>query len=87
LGVWETKFFGLGFFDLLDFVTAKMMLPINGLLVCLFVGWYLKKSISHEELTNEGALRAPYYSTYMFLLKYVVPIAICLIMINELGLI
>ena len=85
LGVWETKFFGLGFFDLLDFVTAKMMLPINGLLVCLFVGWYLKKSISREELTNGGVLKVPYYSTYMFLLRYVVPVAIFLIMINELG--
>ena len=85
LGVWETKFFGLGFFDLLDFVTAKMMLPINGLLVCLFVGWYLKKSISHEELTNGGRLKASYYPVYMFLLKYLVPGAIFFIMINELG--
>ena len=87
LGVWEDKFFGLGFFDLLDFVTAKMMLPLSGLLVCLFVGWYLKKSISREELTNGGTLKAPYYTAYMFLLKYVVPVAIVLIMINELGLI
>ena len=61
------------------------MLPINGLLVCLFVGWYLKKSISHEELTNGGRLKAPYYPVYMFLLKYVVPVAIFFIMINELG--
>lgn len=85
LGVWEDKFFGLGFFDLLDYVTAKMMLPLSGLLVCLFVGWYLKKSISYEELTNGGALQVPYYSVYMFLLKYIVPVAIVLIMINELG--
>lgn len=85
LGVWKDKFFGLGFFDLLDYVTAKMMLPLNGLLVCLFVGWYLKKTISYEELTNGGTLKAPYYSVYMFLLKYIVPVAIVLIMINELG--
>ena len=84
-GVWEDKFFGLGFFDLLDFVTAKMMLPLNGLLVCLFVGWYLKKSLSRDELTNGGTLRAPYYPLYMLLLRYVVPVAILLIMINELG--
>ena len=85
LGVWKDKFFGLGFFDLLDFVTAKMMLPLNGLLVCLFVGWYLKKSLSRDELTNGGTLRAPYYPLYMLLLRYVVPVAILLIMINELG--
>ena len=85
LGVWKDKFFGLGFFDLLDYVTAKMMLPLNGLLVCLFVGWYLKKTIFYEELTNGGTLKAPYCSVYMFLLKYIVPVAIVLIMINELG--
>ena len=85
LGVWEDKFFGLGFFDLLDFVTAKMMLPLNGLLVCLFVGWYLKKSLSRDDLTNGGTLRAPYYPLYMLLLRYVAPVAILLIMINELG--
>ena len=38
LGVWDAKFFSLGFFDLLDFVTAKLMLPLSGFLVCLWVG-------------------------------------------------
>ena len=85
LGVWEDKFFGLSFFDLLDFVTAKLMLPMSGFLVCLFVGWYLKRSVSYEELTNYGLQKAPYYPVYMFIIRYVAPIAIALIFINELG--
>ena len=85
LGVWEDKFFGLSFFDLLDFVTAKLMLPLSGFLVCLFVGWYLKRSVSYEELTNYGLQKAPYYPVYMFIIRYVAPIAIALIFINELG--
>lgn len=86
LGVWDAKFLGLGCFDLLDFVTAKIMLPLSGLLVCLFVGWYLKRSISFGELTNDGRLKAPYFSAYMFILKYLAPIVIVLIFVNELGL-
>ena len=85
LGVWNDKFFGLGFFDLLDFVTAKLMLPLSGLLVSLFVGWYLKRSLSYEELTNYGLQKAPYFPIYMFILRYLAPIAIVLIFVNELG--
>ncbi|MBO5250383.1 MAG: sodium-dependent transporter [Bacteroidaceae bacterium] len=86
LGVWDDKILGLGFFDLLDFVTAKIMLPLSGLLVCLFVGWYLKRSLSYEELTNGGLQKASYFPLYMFILKYVAPVAIVLIFANELGL-
>ena len=85
LGVWDDKFFGLGFFDLLDFVTAKLMLPLSGLLVSLFVGWYLKRSLSYEELTNYPLQKAPYFPIYMFILRYLAPIAIVLIFVNELG--
>ena len=85
LGVWDDKFFGLGFFDLLDFVTAKLMLPLSGLLVSLFVGWYLKRSLSYEELTNYGLQKAPYFPIYMFILRYLAPIALVLIFVNELG--
>ena len=85
LGVWDDKFFSLSFFDLLDFVTAKLMLPLGGFLVCLFVGWYLKRSVSYEELTNYGLQKASYFPIYMFILRYSAPIAITLIFVNELG--
>lgn len=85
LGIWDAKFFNLGFFNLLDFVTAKLMLPLGGLLVCLFVGWYLKRSVSYEELTNYGLQKATYFPVYMFILRYFAPIAITLIFVNELG--
>jgi NSS family neurotransmitter:Na+ symporter len=85
LGIWDAKYFNLGFFDLLDFVTAKLMLPLSGFLVCLFIGWYLKRSVSYEELTNYGLNKASYLPLYMFIVRYLAPIAIVLIFINELG--
>ena len=51
LGVMQKyTLFDKGFFDLLDFVTAKIMLPLGGMLVCIFVGWYLKRSVSYAAL-------------------------------------
>lgn len=85
LGCWETTFFGLGFFDLLDFVTAKLMLPLGGALICCFVGWYLKRSVSYEELTNNGLQKISYFPIYMFIVRYLAPISIILIFVNELG--
>ncbi len=78
--------FGKGIFDLLDFVTAKLMLPIGGLFLSLFVGWYLKRSVPYDEYTNGGTLKPILFRVYICLLRYVAPIAIILIFINELGL-
>ena len=88
LGVMQKyTLFDKGFFDLLDFVTAKIMLPLGGMLVCIFVGWHLKRSVSYAELTNEGTLKAGFFNVYIFILRFIAPIGIALIFINELGLI
>ena len=83
----EFTVFGLGMFDLFDFVTAKIMLPLGGLCISLFTGWYLDKKIVWSEITNVGSLKIPVYKLIIFILKYIAPIAISLIFINELGLI
>ena len=86
LGIWsEYTLFGLGCFDFLDFLTAKIMLPLGGRLVAVFVARYLKRSVSYDEVTNYGLQKAPYFPVYMFILKYIAPVAIAMIFINELG--
>ena len=82
----EFTIFGLGMFDLFDFVTAKLMLPLGGLLISIFTGWYLDKKLVWSEITNNGTLKVPTYKLIIFILKYVAPIAISVIFINELGL-
>ena len=82
----EFTIFGLGMFDLFDLVTAKLMLPLGGLLISIFTGWYLDKKLVWSEITNNGTLKVPTYKLIIFILKYVAPIAISVIFINELGL-
>lgn len=82
----EFTIFGLSMFDLFDFVTAKLMLPLGGLLISIFTGWYLDKKLVWSEITNNGTLKVPTYKLIIFILKYVAPIAISVIFINELGL-
>lgn len=82
----EYTIFGLTLFDAFDFLTAKLMMPIGGFLIATFTGWYLDKKIVWEEVSNHGALHPWIYRTLLFLLKWLCPIGIALIFINELGL-
>ena len=78
--------FGLNFFNLLDFVTAKIMLPLGGMMICIFTAKRVDKLLLKEEVTNHGTIRFYFFSTYVFFVKYIAPIAIGLIFLNELGL-
>lgn len=62
----EFTIFGLGMFDLFDFVTAKLMLPLGGLLISIFTGWYLDKKLVWSEITNNGTLKVPTYKLIIF---------------------
>ena len=82
----EYTLFGLTLFDIFDFLTAKIMLPLGGLFIALFTGWYLDKQLFRSEVTNNGTLKFDFYKTLVFVLRYIAPIGIAAIFINELGL-
>jgi SNF family Na+-dependent transporter len=42
----------------------------------LFVGWYLSKALVRREITNDGQVSQHVFPIIMFLLRWVVPIAI-----------
>lgn len=82
----EYKLLDMTFFDILDAFTSKIMLPLGGMLISIFTGWYLDRKIVWEELSNGGTLKVGYFKLYIFILKFIAPVAIGLIFINELGL-
>ena len=87
LGEWSTyTIAGMNVFDALDYLTAKIMLPVSGMFAALFVGWVLDRKIVRGEATNYGTLKSSYYPLYILILKFVAPIGIVLIFVNELGL-
>ena len=59
--------------------------PLGGFFISIFIGWYLDKKIVWEEVCNNGTLRVAVYKLLIFILKYIAPIGIALIFINELG--
>jgi NSS family neurotransmitter:Na+ symporter len=61
------------------------MMPLGGMFIAMFVGWRIDKKILKEELTNEGTVTFYFFNTYSFMLKYITPIGIALMFLNELG--
>lgn len=87
LGDWSSyTIAGMNLFDALDFLTAKIMLPLGGMFAAIFVGWVIDRRIVRDEVTNYGTLKATFYPVYIFILKFIAPIGIALIFMNELGL-
>ena len=79
--------YGKTLFDWFDFVTGQLLLPFGGVLTCIFMGWVVPRKLIKDEFTNWGTLRATFFSIYMFLVRYVCPVCIMVIFLNQLGLI
>lgn len=73
---------GMSFFDGLDFLSAKILLPVGAFFIVLFVGWSMGKSAFFKEITNEGTLKLSIKSVIYFIIKFVAPLAIAVIFIS-----
>jgi len=71
-------------FDLLDFLTANIMLPLGGLLIALFVGWKMKRETSMQELDINDKMHVG-YRIWRVLVKYVAPIAVAIVFLKVTG--
>lgn len=74
-------------FDLFDFVTGQIFLPIGGFLTCLFLGWYVPKKLVKDEFTNWGTQRGQLFGVFYFLIRFVCPLAILAVFLHQFGII
>jgi len=79
----DVKLFGMNVFELFDYTSSKIILPIGGIIICLFTGWYLDRRLVESELTNNGRLRFRLFRLYYFIIRYVAPLAIAAVFLQE----
>ncbi|MCK5667058.1 MAG: sodium-dependent transporter, partial [Thiotrichaceae bacterium] len=70
-------------FELIDYLTSNIMLPLCGLFIAIFVGWLMKRKIVIEEL--KLAPESLIYRFWYFLLRYVTPLGVGLVFLNAIG--
>ena len=77
-----SDFYLLGDRTILDsivFIGNNLLLPLGGLFVAIFVGWFMKKELIQEQLQlSNGVL-----NTWYFFIRFVAPIAVGAILITQ----
>jgi len=81
--VWsEFKIFDRTVFQLLDYLTANLMLPIGGFCIAVFAGWIMKQQHTEQELEMPTPLG---YQLWKVLVRYVSPAAVFLVFLHVVG--
>lgn len=78
----EYQVFGKTLFDIKDFLTANIMLPLGGLTIALFVGWAVGRGLPEKELAMRSARM---FGAWRFIIRYIAPTGIVLVFLNAIG--
>lgn len=81
LRLWGDTLFG----DL-EYLSANVLLPLGGLLIVTFVAWFMGQKNVRAELSNEGTISTRFFGVFMFIIRFLAPIAIALVFMNGVGL-
>lgn len=86
----DSILFGMNFFDLANYLSANIMLPLGGLFIAVFVGyvWGIDKVFSELKYGAEKIFSGSLWRVkiWIILLKYVAPVLIFLVLLQSLGL-
>ncbi len=79
------KLFGMTIFELFDFVASNVLLPLGGMLISVFVGWVLKRSLVRRELLqgvkHPGKAMNLTVNVIIFLLRWMAPVCIAMVFV------
>lgn len=88
-GRWSSfQIMKLSIFNFCDYLASNICLPIGGLFITIFVGWFWGKNNALLEM-RQGADRTPnwFFSVWRFLIRYVAPVLIAMVLLSSLGII
>ena len=82
VGPWSSfTICGMTIFDFLDTIATNIMLPLGGILLCIYMGWIAPRKFFKDELTNHGTLTSHVFGLVAFIVKWIAPLLIALILI------
>ena len=71
---------GRNFLDSMDFIANQILLPLGGMLIAIFVGWFM----NHNLISNEiGHINFYIYRLWKFFIKFIAPISVASIFISQ----
>ena len=79
----DIRLCGMDFLDFCDTLTSNYLLPVGSLATCIMVGWVVPRTLVKDEFTNWGTASARFYDFWLFLVRFVCPIAITAIFLHQ----
>ncbi|MBN1596891.1 MAG: sodium-dependent transporter [Bacteroidales bacterium] len=74
--------FNRNIFDLLDHISANILLPLGGMFIALFIGWIYGRYKVLREVAHGGKLKGQFLKIFMVLVKFIAPIAIFIVFLK-----
>lgn len=82
----DFKLLGMTLFDLFDATSSKLLMPLGGIAVCVFVGWVWGWERFRDALSNGGTLNNVALLRPLFLVtRYAAPLMVLAVMLKGLG--
>lgn len=77
-----------GFFDSFDFLSSNILLPVGGLLIAIYIGYFVKKEDFKLELSNQGTLNNGNVLNVIYVfIKFISPVLLIIVFLNSIGII
>jgi len=77
-----------GFFDSFDFISSNILLPVGGLLIAIYIGYFVKKEDFKLELSNQGTLNNDFVLNVIYVfIKFISPLLLIIVFLNSTGII
>ena len=86
-GACNLRLLGMSLMDFFDCITAQYMMPIGALLTSLYIGWGARTAVVNREFTNCGTVYRRLFPVYLFIVRFICPILIAIVFLNQLGVI
>ena len=80
---WSDKAFigDLNFLDSIDYLANQFLMPIGGMMVAIFAGWFLKPDLALDEFSG---IQLKVFNTWRFFIRFISPTLVAAVFIYQL---
>ena len=71
---------GRNFLDSMDFIANQILLPLGGMLIAIFVGWFMKEQIIKDEL---GQINPTVFKLWKFFIRFIAPFSVAFVFVSQ----
>ena len=80
----DVRVFGKSIFDFFDTFATNILLPVVAMTSCIYIGWFAPDRFLKNQITNDGRIKVWAFRPILFIIRWVAPVLIFIILISPL---